>query len=262
MSRLTHSEAELKVLQENIAAGRNNPSRRTRKPEKQVSYAGKPKRATAAKKPTPRCKFHKTRFEQKYFNQKFCLSDEACIKAFVAYNRGERAKNEQKSWNQRKEILKDKVKTLSDYKKELQTLINAIVRMIDFGQPCIATGATTGKMNAGHYISIGSNDTLRYHFDNIHIQSEHSNTWKSGDTIRYQEGLKRVYGQEYFDYVESLRSIPAIKLTIFELKEKIIIARKILKDLQAPPEQIYDRSARLYLRKNFNRKLGIYILES
>jgi hypothetical protein len=30
----------------------------------------------------PKCQYHKTKFEAKYFNQKFCLSDDECIKAF------------------------------------------------------------------------------------------------------------------------------------------------------------------------------------
>ena len=58
----------------------------------------------------------------------------------------------------------------------LQPKINEISRLIDFGQPCIATGNTKGKMNGGHYISVGANRTLSLNLHNIHLQSEHSNT--------------------------------------------------------------------------------------
>lgn len=30
----------------------------------------------------PTCRHYKTKFDAKYFNQKFCLSDDECIKAF------------------------------------------------------------------------------------------------------------------------------------------------------------------------------------
>jgi len=90
---------------------------------------------------------------------------------------------------QRDAKTRESLKTLSDWKRSLQTEINTIVRLIDNGYPCIATGRNTGKRNAGHYISVGSNDTIRFHLENIWVQSEESNTHQSGDTIKYQQGI-------------------------------------------------------------------------
>jgi hypothetical protein len=153
--------------------------------------------------------------------------------------------------------MKERLKTLSDWKKDLQTEVNTIVRLIDKGQPCIATGNYGGKMNAGHYISVGSNNTLRFHLDNIHIQSEHSNSYKSGDTLNYQKGIELTYGKNYLEYMNSLQSIEPLKMDINEVKEAIKKARLIVKGLKQM-DMTYSVEKRLLLRLRFNRQLGIY----
>lgn len=162
-----------------------------------------------------------------------------------------------KKWKEEKKVLKEKTKTLSDYKSDLQKEINLIIRLIDNGHPCIATGTMEGKRNSGHYHSIGSNDTLRFHLENIWIQSEHSNMWKSGDTLRYQEGLINLYGKDYLDYLNALKSILPIKLTVSDLKEKIKICRNIVKELK-DCSRVFSNLDRLDIRKELNTRIGIY----
>lgn len=178
-------------------------------------------------------------------------------KCAIEYSKAMQKKKSEKEWKAEKAVLKDKTKTISDWKKDLQKEINAIVREIDKGHPCIATGTMEGKRNAGHYISIGSNDTLRFHLENIWNQSEHSNTWKSGDTLRYQEGIVKLYGKEYLDRLNALKSISPIKLTSEEISYKISIARGIIKWLKLQ-NRIFTTDERLELRIRFNKELGIY----
>lgn len=167
-------------------------------------------------------------------------------------------KKKAKDWKAEKKVLKEKVKTLADWKAELQTEINKIVRLIDFKVPCISSGATAGQAQSGHYISRGSNDTIRFNLHNIFLQSAAANNHKSGDTINFQEGLKRIYGLEYFEYVESLRKTPPIKLTIETIKDKIIIARLIVRELKELGN-VYSPKERIDLRNNLNLRLGIYL---
>ena len=48
---------------------------------------------------------------------------------------------------QKKQESKVKILSADGYRKAyIQPKINEIARLIDFGQPCIATGATKGKM--------------------------------------------------------------------------------------------------------------------
>jgi len=154
-------------------------------------------------------------------------------------------------------MLREKLKTKGDYEKLLQKEVNLIVRLIDSGWGCIATGALTGKFNGGHYLSVASNPTIRFHLENIWNQSEHSNMWKSGDTLRYQDGIVNLYGKEYLERLNSLKSIQPIKLSIDTIKEKISIAREIVKWIKLQERQ-FTKEERIELRKRFNYELGIY----
>lgn len=200
----------------------------------------------------PRCKNPncKEKFNAKVFLQKYCLEKDECIRLGIEEKKA-------KAWKNQKIVMKEKLKTLSEWKTDLQTEINHIVRLIDKDQPCIATGATTGKMNAGHYISRGSNDTIRFHLDNIHIQSEHSNSFNSGDTLRYQDGIIKIYGQKYLDSMNALKSMPVIKLNVEEIRARISVARSIVKELKKL-NLVYSTENRLILRKKFNQMIGIY----
>jgi len=204
-----------------------------------------------------RCKCCGDRFEPKFFLQKFCMEKDECISAFTVFAKDVTAKKNAKEWRAEKSLLKEKLKSLADWKADLQKEINLIVRIIDFQWPCIATGATTGKVNAGHYIGTLANPTIRFHLENIWLQSEHSNTWKSGDTLRYQEGIVRLFGKDYLEYLNGLQSIPPIKLSVDEIKEKIFLARGIVKRLRLQDRK-YSLAERLSLRKQFNKQLGIY----
>lgn len=203
-----------------------------------------------------RCKNCKVKFTPRYFNIKYCEKDE-CYSAMISVVRAKQNKARVKEEKKATNVMKENLKTKSDYKKILQVLINQIIRLIDKDCPCIATNKFEGKMNAGHYISVGANDTIRFHLDNIHIQSEHSNSYRGGDTIRYQLGLKRVYGVEYFEYVETLQNTPPIRLSIDDLKQKISLARSIVKELK-DLNCIYDTETRIKLRAYYNEELGIY----
>lgn len=145
------------------------------------------------------------------------------------------------------------------WSKILQPNINLVARLIDQGNPCIAT-EKFGKMNGGHYISVGANRTTSLNLHNIHIQSFQSNHFQSGDIIKYQAGLQRVYGEDYYQFVESLRRTPSLNITKIEMKEYNSIARKAIsilrddfnKDLIRSPAQ------RIKMRNMINEELGIY----
>lgn len=155
--------------------------------------------------------------------------------------------------------MKENIKTLSDYAKELQKEINTIVRLIDKGSQCISTlKPLNNKFDAGHFYSVGSNPALRFHLDNIHAQSVYANQYLSGDQINYINGLSEVYGADYKDYVLNLKSVyKVLKLSKDELKAKIIIAKEIVKELKLK-DLNYFRSDRIFLREIYNKRLGIY----
>ena len=195
------------------------------------------------------CKNCKTKFVPAYNS----LQQACSVKCAIELSK----KKSQKEWRIEKKVLKEKLKTHSDYEKDLQVEINSIVRLIDRGVGCIATGARTGKANAGHYISVGANNTIRFNLLNIYLQSEHSNTYKAADTHRYREGIIRMYGKDLLEEMDALNQLKTIKLTIPELKEKTVIARSIVKHLKLEDKE-YLPEERIELRRKFNNMIGIY----
>jgi hypothetical protein len=176
----------------------------------------------------------------------------------VEYTKANQAKKAKKDWVKEKAERKEKIMTKSDWEKLFQILINHIARLVDHNQPCIATNTMNGKRNGGHRYSVASNPSIRFNLHNVHIQSEHSNVWKGGDNDRYDEGLIRVYGLEYKDYVRSLNQIKPINLTIETIKDKIIIAKLIRKEL-IELGNTYTSAERIQLRHDLNQRIGIYL---
>jgi len=207
----------------------------------------------------PNCRYHKTKFIAKYFNQKYCLSDDDCIKAFSEYVKSEKTKKDNKKWNAEKKELKESLKNKSDYEKDLQKEINTIVRLIDKGSFCHSTKKPLNeKFDAGHFFSVGSNNSIRFNLFNIYAQSVYANQYLSGDQINFLNVLSEVYGIEHKEYVLSLKGLYTyVKLSIEDLKEKIIIARQIVNELKKA-DLIYPTKMRLQLRKVYNDIIGIY----
>lgn len=177
----------------------------------------------------------------------------------MIHSKNLKQQKEQREWKAEKAVLKDKLKTLSDYAKDLQKEVNTIVRLIDKGTQCISTLKTLNdKYDAGHFYSVGGNPALRFHLDNIHAQSVYANQYLSGDQINYLNGLNEVYGLEYKEYVISLKGrYTVLKLTIEDMKDKITISRGIVKWLKLQ-DRSYSDKKRIELRKEYNLKLGIY----
>lgn len=162
---------------------------------------------------------------------------------------------------QKTKEMKENVKTKSDYEKELQKKINTIVRLIDNGVVCISSQKPIkdGQQNSGHFYSRGAYPALRYNLNNIFSQSIHDNMYLSGNIIGFQEGLSQLYGENYKDYVLNLKSVyKELKLHIYEIKDKIKIAREIVKELKEQ-NQSYDPDTRRFLRNIYNLRIGIYL---
>jgi hypothetical protein len=155
-----------------------------------------------------------------------------------------------------KKIHTEEKRELKDPKPILQKKINEIIRLIDYGMPCLATGILEYQMNAGHIHSVGSNDTIRFNFHNIHRQSANSNGSQKDDGKMLLRASKE-YGKEYGAFIEQLTQIKPIKLSRAEMKEKITICNQIIKDLKIDLK-MHTKKERIELRNQFNIELAIY----
>jgi len=69
--------------------------------------------------------------------------------------------------------------------------------------------------------------------------------------------LEQVFGKDHLEIVMALKSYPALRITIEEIKEKISIARSIVKWLKLQ-EREFTTIERLELRRSINNQIGIY----
>ena len=134
-------------------------------------------------------------------------------------------------------ILREKLKTKSQWMREAQTAFNQFIRLRDqlAGHPCISSGRpldwSGNAVDAGHYRSVGSAPHLRFHEDNCHAQSKHDNQWKSGNAVDYRIGLIQRIGLARVEALEADNE--PRKHSIEELKQIVQTYRAKRKDLLA-----------------------------
>jgi len=146
--------------------------------------------------------------------------------------------------------------SIKNWKKELQTKVQSIARLIDYGHLCIAREIEAKQMHGGHVLSKGGNTQLRFNLHNIHRQSAYSNTYKNDDGLM-KEGIAREYGREYLDFVEGLRAYMVPNYSNVQYMDFYRKASKIANSLtknkrKRNPEQ------RISMRNRVNEELGIY----
>jgi hypothetical protein len=195
----------------------------------------------------------------KLFNQYNSLVKVCSTECAIKVAKVKVKKEVSKQWQKEKKEIKEKLMTKSDFEKLLQKEINTIIRLIDKNFKCISSGKPLNdKFDAGHFYSVGSNATLRFNLLNIYAQSVYANQYLSGDQINFINGIEENYGSGLKDYVLRLKSeYPILKLTTDELKEKITIARSIVKHLKLE-NKTYNSIQRIDLRRQFNKMIGIY----
>ena len=172
----------------------------------------------------PRCKHCKSTFTPKHFNQKNCMETDECVGAFLS----DLTKANNTKWRKEKKERKEALKTRSEWMQDLQDVFNTFIRTRDKDKPCISCGTFTGKMNAGHYKSVGGSPELRFNELNVHKQCEYCNTHLSANLIEYRIGLVKRIGIDKVEFLERKDHAP-LKLTVDEIKEQIKVYRDKIK---------------------------------
>lgn len=203
---------------------------------------------------TMRCKICKREFTPKYFLQKTCMNP-ACLAEWgkIVYKKENEKKK--KDWvKERRPHAYSK-----EYKKHLQNEVNKLSRMIDtlFNYECIDNcGQPYGKQQDGaHFHSRGSNNSIRYNLHNIHKSRSDCNQHSAEHKPGYIEGLKKRYGEKYYNYVQY--DLPLIydyvKLSPIVVVEKLRIVRKINREFET-----YVFNNAIHARNMLNKIIGIY----
>lgn len=141
------------------------------------------------------CKYCKHRFTPERTGQIICSNAECAIgwTEKLASKRSQMAaKDDRKVTRERKEKLKSR----SDYIKEVQIVFNRYCRLRDYGLGCISCDAPNenasiagGDFDAGHFLSRGAKPHLRFDERNCHAQCKRCNRYLSGNIANYRERL-------------------------------------------------------------------------
>jgi len=115
---------------------------------------------------------------------------------------------EKRDWIRTK---KQELKTAKQLIQALQPVFNKWVRFRDAGHPCISCNRyehqipdhfTGGKVDCGHYRTVGANPGLRFEPMNAHKQCKHCNKDLAGNVVEYRKGLLHRIGVEALDRLE------------------------------------------------------------
>jgi hypothetical protein len=126
---------------------------------------------------------------------------------------------------------KESLKTVSNYKNELQVIFNKWVRIRDRNNPCESCQRHhTGQYHAGHYRSRGSCPELRYEPDNCFKQCAPCNNHLSGNLINFRINLIKKLGIKRVEWIEGPHEPK--KYTIEQLKELKTVYKAKIKQLE------------------------------
>ncbi len=108
---------------------------------------------------------------------------------------------------------------------------HAYIRARDKGKPCICCGRVIkGAVHAGHFKESGNNPKIRYHEDNIHVQSGYCNTYKGGNSGDYELYLRKKIGNERVDWLKTQLG-GSVKRTPQDYKEIELHYKNKIKEL-------------------------------
>ena len=121
-------------------------------------------------------KQHKCKECGAYYIKKQSTQQVCSMKCAIAYSKRkaeEKRKKQEKSdrleASRRMRERKEKLKSRSDWLKDLQRVFNEFIRLRDVDLPCISCGRYhQGQYHAGHYRSVGACPELRFNEDNVH----------------------------------------------------------------------------------------------
>lgn len=172
-----------------------------------------------------KCKICKEFFEPTYSSLQTTCTKPQCIISYAKRVEEKKSKREIKA-------MRDRVKSVSHWRRDLQQAFNAYVRERDKHRPCISCDKPlVGKFDAGHFYSVGSYPNLRFNEDNCHGQCVECNQHKHGNLIEYSLRLPERIGTSQYHHLHQIKN-DALRLSLDEIKEKIQHYRKLLKSLK------------------------------
>ena len=197
-----------------------------RKPSKAKFITVKQKQLKSKK-----CKICKNIFEPRSSLQKVCSTECSFVVGRMAIHK----KHELKIKNQLESL-----KTNTEWKNDLQVVVNEYIRLRDYGKPCVSCLRPfdlNHQRHASHFISRGASSFLRFNTLNIHASCAQCNGSMSGNILNYRKQLLIRFGIEF---VEKLECSPTVKsFSVDYIKKAMKIFRKKIKKIKKIRKSIY-----------------------
>ena len=174
-----------------------------------------------------------------YYIKKQSTQQVCSMKCAIAYSKRKAEEKRKKlekadrlEASRRMRDRKEKLKSRSDWLKDLQRVFNEFIRLRDVDLPCISCGRYhQGQYHAGHYRSVGACPELRFNEDNVHKQCSACNSHLSGNILEYRLGLIEKIGLERVEFLER-KDHPPLKLSVEEIKDLIKAYKAKCKELK------------------------------
>lgn len=160
------------------------------------------------------CKVCRTRFVALYSTLQPVCSNVHCVLEFAKLNKHKKEKRELKA-------MRERVKSISHWRRDLQQVFNQFIRLRDAKKGCVSCGKPLlAKYDAGHFYSVGSYPNLRFTETNCFGQCVECNQHKHGNLLEYRERILQRITQDELDELVRRKDLP-LRLTLPEIKEQI-----------------------------------------
>lgn len=146
----------------------------------------------------------------------------------VAYSKALKTKETR----QKNKVLKDNIKTKSEWLRDAQKVFNKYIRLRDKDKPCISCGGRLGsKYDAGHFYSVGAHPNMRFNENNVFGQCVYCNQHLHGNLLNFRSRLLDLKGEEFLKELEDQLRMPK-HYSIEEIKQIIKQYNQKIKEIQ------------------------------
>lgn len=123
-----------------------------------------------------------------------------------------------------KSDLRQKLKTIGEYKQEARKVFQKWIRMRDNDKPCISCNTITAEMfDAGHFYKAELYSGLIFNENNCHKQCRKCNRFLNGNELNYRKGLINRYGIDFVNQLDIIADENRVK----KYTKEELIAKKL-----------------------------------
>ena len=128
-----------------------------------------------------------------------------------------------------KSDLREKLKTIGEYKAEARKSFQKWIRLRDSDKSCISCNSSTADVfDGGHFYKAEVYSGLIFNENNCHKQCRKCNRFMNGNELNFRKGLIARYGIDYVTNLDNICDINRVK----KFTKEELIAKKLQYDIK------------------------------